>query len=74
MADPQCVLQGSYVALAVPQFLDDADAVWVRKDREKGSKFFRDEKSVRHSSSPFCCQIQTFEYVVPAQEKVVKCF
>jgi hypothetical protein len=53
MADTQLILQRSHVALAVPQLLNDADAVWVRKNSKECGKFPGDQQSVRHGSLPF---------------------
>jgi hypothetical protein len=57
-------LQRFHVTLAIPQLLDDADAVRVPKNSKECGKLPSDQKSVRHGSSPFCYKIQTFEYKV----------
>jgi hypothetical protein len=54
MAYSESVLQRFHVALAIPQLLDDADAVRVRKNCKECGKLLGDEKSMRHRSLPFC--------------------
>jgi hypothetical protein len=62
LADTYHGLQRFHVALAIPQLLNDADAVRVRQNRKEGGKLLGDQKSVRHGSLPFCHKVQTFEY------------
>ena len=62
MTDSQRVLQPFHVALAIPQLLNNADAVPMREHGKKCGKLFCDQNSVRHGQSPFRCKIQTFEY------------
>jgi hypothetical protein len=72
MADSELVLQRSYVALAIPQLLDDSDALRVPKDAKKRGKLPGDQNSVRHGSSSFCYKVQTFEYKVASEQWGVK--
>jgi hypothetical protein len=72
MADAQRVSQRFHVALAVPQFLDDANAVRVPKNSKQFGKLPRHENSVRHGSSPSCSKFQKLEYIVGDEEVVAK--
>src|ERR1043165_5583683 len=74
MAEAQGVLQRFHVAFAVPQLLDEADAVRVRKHGKQCGQFLRDENSMRHCSSPCFLGIQTFEYDVMGGGTVGKSF
>src|SRR5947209_1244502 len=72
MADPQRVLQGFHVTLAVTQLLNDANAVRVPKGGEEVGKPPGHENSVRHGSSPSCSKIQKLECKVGSEGAVAK--
>jgi hypothetical protein len=72
MADAQRVSQRFHRALAVPQFLDDADAVRVPKDSKEFGKLPGHENSVRHGSSPSCSKFQKLEYNVESNDAAAK--
>lgn len=61
VANSQGLLQRVHVTLRIPQFLDNSNAMWMRKNTQKLREFLSDQNTVGHRSWTFYYKIQTFE-------------